>query len=80
MNNRDIKPKREKCITSLQYSDIRPSSGNTFIPCVVLAKDGNSQETFPLLWKEEARNLDLFFNPSVNHLVSEGSCQKPMLS
>ena len=34
MNYRDIKPKREKCVTSLQYSDVRPSSGNTFIPCV----------------------------------------------
>ena len=80
MNYRDIKPKREKCVTSLQYSDVRPSSGNTFIPCVVLAKDGNSQETFPVLRKEEARNPVLFFNPSVNNLVSEGSCQKPMLS
>ena len=80
MNYRDIKPKREKCVTSLQYSDVKLSSGNTFIPCVVLAKDGNSQEIFPVLRKEEARNLDLFFNPSVNNLVSEGSCQKPMLS
>ena len=51
MNYQDIKLKREKCITSLQYSDIRLSSGNTFIPCVVSAKDGNSQETFPVLRK-----------------------------
>ena len=51
MNYRDIKPKREKCITSLQHSDVRPSTENTFIPCVVLAKDGNSQETFPGLRK-----------------------------
>ena len=73
---RDIKPKREKCVTSLCQIELR----NTYIPCVVLAKDGNSQETFPVLQKEEARNPDLFFNPSVNNLVSEGSCQKPMLS
>ena len=51
MNYRDIKPKRETCVTSLQHSDVRPSSENTFIPSVVLAKDGNSQETFPVLWK-----------------------------
>ena len=49
MNYQDIKLKREKCVTSLQYSDVRLSSGNT--PCVVLAKDGNSQESFPVLWK-----------------------------
>ena len=80
MNYRDIKPKREKCVTSLQYNDVRPSSRNTFIPRVVLAEDGNSQETFPVLRKEEARNPNLFFNQSVNNLVSEASCQKPMLS
>ena len=74
MNYRDIK---EKYITSLQYSDVRPSSGNTFIPCVVLVKGDNSQEAFPVLQKQEARNPDLFFNPSVN---SKGSCQKSMLS
>ena len=38
MNYRDIKSKRGNFITSFQYSDVRPSSGNTFIPCVVLAK------------------------------------------
>ena len=46
-----INPKREKCVTLLQYSDVRPSSGNTFIPCIVLAKDDNSQEAFPVLRK-----------------------------
>ena len=80
MNYRDIKSKRENCVTSFQYIDVRPSSGNTFIPCVVLAKGGNSQETFPVLRKEEARNPDIFFNLSVNNLVSKESYQKPMLS
>ena len=49
-------------------------------PCIVLAEGGNYQETFPVLRKEKARNPDLFFNPSVNNLVSKGSCQKSMLS
>ena len=75
-----LSQKEKKCVTSLQYSDVGPSFGNTFIPCVVLAKDGNSQETFPVLRKYEARNLDVFFNPSVNNLVSKGWCQKPMVS
>ena len=58
MNYRDIKPKREKCVTSLQYSDIKLSSGNTF---VVLAKDGNSQETslFSRKKKQEIRIYSL---------------------
>ena len=62
--------------TIIVMSDRAPE----ILPCVVLAKDGNSQETFPVLWKEEARNPDLFFNPSINNLVSKGVCQKPMLS
>ena len=51
MNYRDIKPKRDKNVTSLKYCDIRSSSGNTFIPCVCMEKDGSFQETFPVLLK-----------------------------
>ena len=80
INYRDIKPTRENVSLPYNNSDVRPSSRNTFIPCIVLAKDGNSQEIFPVLLKEEARNLDLFFNQCVNNLVSKGSYQKPMLS
>ena len=53
----------------------RVSSGNTSIPCIVLAKDGNSQETFPVLQKEKARDPDLSFNPSVNNLVSKANAE-----
>ena len=52
MNYRDIKPKRDKCIISLKFCDVRSSSGNTFIPCIVLTNDGNFQETFPVLRQE----------------------------
>ena len=51
MNRRDINLKREKYTTSLKYGDVRLSSRNPFIPRVVLAKDGNSQEAFPVLRK-----------------------------
>ena len=36
MNYQDVKSQRENFVNSLQYSDVRPSSGNTFILCVVL--------------------------------------------
>ena len=53
MNYQNIKPKREKYVTSLQYCDISNQAPEicTFIPCVVLVKDGDSQETFPVLRK-----------------------------
>ena len=38
MNYRDIKPKRDKNVTSLKYCDVTPSSGNTFIPCVCMGE------------------------------------------
>ena len=61
MNYRDIKPKRDKYVISLKCCDVRSSSGNTFIPCVVLANDGNFQETFPVLGnnKQEMQTYSL---------------------
>ena len=47
MNYQDIKPKRDKNVTSLKYCDVRSSSGNTFIPYICMEKDSSSQEKFP---------------------------------
>ena len=57
----NIKPKRGKCVTSLQYSDVRPSYGNTFIPCIVLVKDGNSS----LFFGKKGQQIQIY---SLTHL------------